>query len=113
MNIFKKLFMRKSQKFEGNQSEPFLILKQAERELPKEWETVPSFIELERKEYVLPALIASSIAAGDHPDSSYKIKRILKRNPEAQLVSLITTSIATGDYPDSRFIVKSIKKRIN
>ncbi|HGM9390829.1 TPA: hypothetical protein ACKQWI_000290 [Streptococcus pyogenes] len=47
-------------------------------------------------------------AAGDRPNSQFKVKRILKRNPEAITVSLIASSIAAGVYPESQFRVTSI-----
>ncbi|MEQ9763934.1 hypothetical protein ABPS01_04570 [Streptococcus sp. ZJ151] len=77
----------------------------------EEWEDVPAYIPATSEDFQLVSVITSSIAAGDNPDSRFKVKRILKRNPESLIVSLLASSIAAGDNPDSHFVVKSIKRK--
>ncbi|WP_161978906.1 hypothetical protein [Streptococcus sp. S784/96/1] len=72
------------------------------------WEPILGFIPADKEDYELVSVIATAIAAGDYPDSQFKITRIMQRNPEALTVSLIASSIAAGDYPDSQLTVKSI-----
>ncbi|CAN2924068.1 hypothetical protein [Streptococcus dysgalactiae] len=72
------------------------------------WEKIPAYIPADKSDYKKITLIAGAIAASDRPNSQFKVKRILKRNPEAITVSLIASSIAAGVYPESQFRVTSI-----
>lgn len=72
------------------------------------WEKIPAYIPADKSDYKKVTLIASAIAASNRPNSQFKFKRILKRNPEAITVSLIASSIAAGVYPESQFRVTSI-----
>lgn len=84
-----------------------------EKEIPLEepvqdrWKNIPPYIE--EREYQLASLVASAIAASDS-NSDFVVKRVRKRNPEAQLVSIIATIVATGEQPESVFRVTSIKE---
>lgn len=78
-----------------------------------QWELVPTFIPVEKKDQEIPTLIATSLAANDRPESQFVIKKIQEHNPEAQLVALVASSVASQDRPESRFVVKSIYKKIN
>lgn len=71
---------------------------------------IPAFIPTDPNEYELVSVIATAIAAGDHPKSQFVVKNIMKRNPEAHLVSLISASIAAGTMPESKFVVKKISQ---
>ncbi|CZR10006.1 hypothetical protein [Trichococcus ilyis] len=71
---------------------------------------IPAFIPTDPNEYELVSVIATAIAAGDHPKSQFVVKNIMKRNPEAHLVSLISASIAAGAMPESKFVVKKISQ---
>ncbi|HES8782724.1 TPA: hypothetical protein VPE63_000350 [Streptococcus pyogenes] len=74
-----------------------------EIEPSENWEKIPAYIPADKSDYKKVTLITSAIAAGQ-----FKVKRILKRNPEAITVSLIASSIAAGVYPESQFRVTSI-----
>ncbi|HEL0756112.1 TPA: hypothetical protein TVK06_000225 [Streptococcus equi subsp. zooepidemicus] len=79
-----------------------------------DWKPVPSYVAADKTDYQTVSLIASAIAAGEQASSQFKVKRILKRNPEALTVSLIASSIAAGVYPESQFLVRSIySKKVN
>lgn len=71
---------------------------------------IPAFIPTDPNEYELVSVIATAIAAGDHPKSQFVVKNIMKRNPEAHLVSLISASLAAGTMPESKFVVKKISQ---
>lgn len=107
MGIFKRLFSKSRET--TNISE--IKEKNRHQTVDEAWEEVPAYIPATSEDFQLVSVIASSIAAGDHPDSHFKVKRILKRNPESLTVSLIASSIAAGDYPDSQFVVKTIKRK--
>nr|WP_319216557.1 hypothetical protein [uncultured Trichococcus sp.] len=71
---------------------------------------IPAFIPTDPNEYELVSVIATAIAAGDHPKSQFVVKNIMKRNPEAHLVSLISASLAAGTMPESKFVVRKISQ---
>ena len=91
--------------------------KETERKLAVEenkdsgYEDIPGFIETDQSEYELVSVITSAVAAGDNPDSSFEIKKILKRNPEVTLVSTIALAVAAGDNPDSQFTINKIQAK--
>lgn len=80
-------------------------------DLSQEWTVLSPYIAADPEEYALVSVIATSLAAGEQPDTQFKIKKILKRNPEAKLVSLVAASLAAGALDDSQFIVKKIAKK--
>lgn len=81
--------------------------------LEGEWQEVAAFEVADKDDYELVSILATAIAAGEHPDSRFIVKRILKRNPEASLVALIAASIAAGNELDSRFSIKRISKKVD
>jgi len=102
MGFFQKLFGKKVKN------------EQKEQEIStqcSDYEDVPGFIATDASEYELVSVIASAVAAGDNPNSSFEIKQILKRNPEVTLVSAIALSVAAGDNPDSNFTIQKIQKK--
>lgn len=107
MGLFDRLF--------GKQKELEVVEPAKETAFVKEeleWEELPGYLPADSEEYNEVALIATAIAAGDYPESTFKVKSILKRNPEAHVVSLIATSIAAGNNPESQFQIKTIKKKV-
>lgn len=82
-----------------------------EIELLDDWEELPEYVDADPNDSELVAVIASSIAAEDYPESQFKIKSIKQRSPEAIHVSLIASAIAAETNPESRFIIKSIKRK--
>ncbi|MFL4358869.1 hypothetical protein [Streptococcus uberis] len=105
MGLFQKLFRR-----DVDDSKDHLI-KEEEIKEESSWEQLPAYIDADQADFQLVSLIASSIAAGDYPESQFVVKRILQRNPEVVNLSLIATSIASGDAPDSQFNVKAIYQK--
>lgn len=108
MGIFKRLFSMPKTSYEDDSK---AMESNRSHTVMEEWEDVPAYIPATSEDFQLVSVIASSIAAGDYPESQFSVKRILKRNPESLTVSLIASSIAAGDYPDSQFVVKSIKRK--
>ncbi|HGK8008985.1 TPA: hypothetical protein ACJ68I_000960 [Streptococcus pyogenes] len=103
MQFLQKWF-KHSKKEKLKESSPF----STEIEPSENWEKIPAYIPADKSDYKKVTLITSVIAAGDRPNSQFKVKRILKRNSEAITVSLIASSIAAGVYPESQFRVTSI-----
>lgn len=106
MGFFQRLFGRSREPEEGH------VVTPVSNKLDG-WDPVPGFIPANKEDYELVSVIATAIAAGDYPDSQFKVTRIMQRNPEALTVSLIASSIAAGDYPDSQLAVKSIYTKKN
>lgn len=78
-----------------------------------QWETVPAFIpvedEAERKRV---SVIATSIAAGDRPESEFSVTRVDALNPEYKRVSLVAASIAAQDRPESSMTCVRIQHKV-
>lgn len=74
------------------------------------WELLPAYLPVDAREHAHACVIASAIAAGDHPTSEFCIKRVLVANPEHRTVSIIATALAAGALPESSFTVKNIYK---
>ncbi|KAF1300529.1 hypothetical protein [Enterococcus sp. JM9B] len=107
MRLFKRLF-GKSQESENAPIESVLEEKTADDE---QWEPVPAFIEADAADYQLVSVIATAIAAGDHPESQFAVKRIMQRNPEARTVSIIAASLAAEIKEESQLVVTSISRK--
>lgn len=110
MSLFDKFFKKSRPK------EPLVPMpaKEIPLETPilnDEWEEVPGFVATEPATETTVSIIATAIAAGDRPDSSFTVKRVLKRNPEVELVSLIASCLAAEALPDSQFCIKKIAKK--
>lgn len=63
-------------------------------------------ISAEEKE--IAAVIASAIAAGSHPDSSFRVKSVTGIDTDKEVAAAIVAAIAAGDHPDSHFRLVSI-----
>ena len=74
------------------------------------WEPLPAYLPVDAREHAHACVIASAIAAGDHPSSEFRVKRVLVANPEHRTVSIIATALAAGALPESSFTVKNIYK---
>ncbi|MDV5975884.1 UNVERIFIED_CONTAM: hypothetical protein KB581_01205 [Streptococcus canis] len=103
MQFFQKWF-----KHSKNETQNEALSASSKTEALEDWKKVPAYIPADKDDYQTVSLIASAIAASDRPNSQFKMKRILKRNPEAVTVSLIASSIAAGVYSESQFRVTSI-----
>lgn len=75
------------------------------------YEVLPEYIPSDSIDYTLVSTIATAIAAGDRPDSEFKVKNILVKNPEFVKVSVIMSSIVAADMQDSSWKITNIKKR--
>lgn len=62
------------------------------------------------EEWELAAVIASAIAAGSHPDSAFRVKRVTGIDTEKEMAVVIAAAVAAGGYPDSKFRLVSIKE---
>lgn len=74
------------------------------------WVLLPAYLPVDAREHAHACVIASAIAAGDHPTSEFRIKRVLVANPEHRTVSIIATALAAGALEQSSFTVKNIYK---
>lgn len=77
---------------------------------PTGWEPLPAYLPVDPREHEHACVIASAIAAGDHPTSEFRVKHVLVANPEHRTVSIIATALAAGALPESSFTVKNIYK---
>lgn len=75
------------------------------------WEEIPFFIPSEAVEKELISLIATSIAAENHTESSFVIKKIMEKNPEVKHIAIIVASIASGVAPASQFVIRKIYQK--
>ena len=76
-----------------------------------EWELVPAYLPADPREHTAACVIASAIAAGDRPESTFTIRRVSVANPEYQRVAVIATALAAGALATSAFSVKTIYKK--
>lgn len=98
--------------FKGNRQElKKEQLSEPIEEVNNDFVDIVPYIEATKEETKLVSLIATSIATGDSPESSFVIKKVLKRNPEAKKISLIAASIAAIESNGSPLVVKRIQKR--
>ena len=74
------------------------------------WEPLPAYLPVDPREHAHACVIASAFAAGDHPTSEFRVRRVLVANPEHRTVSVIATALAAGTLPESSFTVKNIYK---
>lgn len=72
----------------------------------QEWEVLPEFQTADPEEYELVSLISSVIAAGNNEQTTFKIKKIWKKNPEFELVSVIAAAIAMGNQTEHQLKIK-------
>lgn len=75
------------------------------------WKPLPAFVSSDRNEHERVSLIATAIAAGDHPNSQFVVKRIMKRNPEIRLVSVIAASLTATTMSGNQLNVKRVAKK--
>lgn len=63
-----------------------------------------------KEEEEIVAVVATSIVAGDKPDSYFKIRKIIPIDEDYELAGILCTTIAAGERPDSSFQVKRIQR---
>lgn len=110
MRLFKRLFTKEQ---ETEERPPLVKNDSSKNDISKEeqWEPIPEFIEADQKDYELVSVIATAIAAGEHPERHFVVKKILQRNPEARTVAIIAASLAAEMQDDSRLIVRKIARK--
>lgn len=107
MGIFSRLF-KENKKFQ----EPSKNNEKSQSETQEDqWVALPAYIESSPEERDLIGLLASVLAAEDAPNSQFVVKKILKRNPEAQLVTLIAASLATETQGEQQVRIKKIARK--
>ena len=74
------------------------------------WEPLPAYTPVQPEEHTVACVIASAIAAGDRPASSFKVRSVSITNPEYRRVAVIATALAAGACTESAFTVKNIYK---
>lgn len=103
MGIFEKLFGNRklSEKASAETLQP--------QECPVEdWKEIPGYAEADRDESAFVSAIATAIASGDQPNSSFAVKKVSKRNPEAELIGILAACMASGEASGKHFAVKRI-----
>lgn len=78
-----------------------------------DWEKVALFRPVAKADEIIPALVATSIASGDRPESQFEIVSIKEVDPDVKVVGLIASAIAAFDAPESHFVVKNIYRKKN
>lgn len=109
MSLFDKLFRKKSELLEPVPAKeiPFKAA-----DISTDWQELPGYVPVDPAAETLVSLVATAIAAGDQPDSQFRVKRVLKRNPEIELVAVIASSLAAEAMPESQFRITKIAKKI-
>ncbi|MDR0299136.1 MAG: hypothetical protein LBI13_03520 [Streptococcaceae bacterium] len=77
------------------------------------WEELPAYILADAKDIKTVSIIASSLLAGDYPESKFTVKKIWQRNPEVELVSVIATALTARENTSSVKVTKISKKLAN
>ncbi|MEY8371114.1 hypothetical protein AAK938_06190 [Aerococcaceae bacterium 50-4] len=74
------------------------------------YEDVPEYISVNKKDYPIVSVIASSIAAGEYSDSKFTVKEIKVKNPEFMKVAVIASSIASTYNQESTLRITKVQK---
>lgn len=74
------------------------------------YEDVPEYISVDKKEYPIVSVIASSIAAGEYTNSEFRVKNIKVKNPEFTRVAVIASSIASTYNQESNLNITKVQK---
>ena len=75
------------------------------------WEELPAYLPVDPAEHMTACIVASAIAAGDAPQSSFKVKSVSVTNPEYRRVACIATALGAGALESSQFTIKHIYKQ--
>lgn len=86
--------------------------KNKDEQLGPDWKLDPDWIgnPMSKEEEELVAAVATSIVAGDKPDSYFRIRKISPIDEDYELAGILCTTIAAGESPDSSFQVKRIQR---
>ena len=77
----------------------------------REWEELPAYLPVDPAEHRVACIIASAIAAGDHPESKVQLRSIALANPEYQRVATIAAALGAGALEKSSFTVRKIYRK--
>lgn len=75
------------------------------------WEELPAYLPVDPNDHRVACIVASAVAAGDEPESSFKITRVSIANPEYRRVACIATALGAGALESSSFTIKRIYKQ--
>lgn len=76
-----------------------------------DWEEVAPYTPVDPAEHKVACVVAASIAAGDYPESSWRVKRVLVPNPEYRRVAALASAVAAGASEESSFVVKRVYRQ--
>lgn len=76
-----------------------------------DWEEVPAYLPVDPAEHRIACVIASAIAAGDHPESKMAVRSLSIANPEHRRVAAIAAALGAGALEQSSFTVKKIYRK--
>lgn len=103
--------LNKNKKDEKNEETNFSKPVESDK-LSNDFINLDPYIEIKNdQEIKLLSILATSIASGDSPESTFVVKKVLKRNPEVKKITIIAASIAAMDSDEVSLVVKNIKKR--
>lgn len=106
MSFWSRLF----KSFKTSDNEPSTEVKKSDLE-SEGWRPLTKYIQANDQDRELVSVIATSIAAGDSPESEFRIKSVMVRNPEYERVALISAAIAAGDGQEVELRVKNIYEK--
>lgn len=87
------------------------VAKPATTQPGDEWEPLPAYLPVDPADHMPACVIASAIAAGDRPESTFTVTNVSIANPEYQRVTCIATALAAGALETSSFAVRRIYKK--
>ena len=101
-----KFFSKESKKL------PLQVIKEIKEEETEKIISSPDWIgsPMTKEEEELVAAVATSIVAGDKPDSYFRICQIIPIDQDYELAGVLCATIAAGEKPDSSFRVKRIQR---
>lgn len=76
-----------------------------------DWEEVAPYTPVDPADHMTACIVAAALAAGDYPESSWRVKRVLVPNPEYRRVAALATAVAAGASEKSSFVVKRVYKQ--
>lgn len=77
----------------------------------EEWELVPAFLPVDAHDHPHVCAIATAIAAGDRPTSTFTVTGVSVVNPEHRRVSIIASALAAGALEHATLAVRNVYKQ--
>lgn len=69
---------------------------------------VPLYVPATPEETALVSVIATAIAAGDKPDSQFRVTKVMKQNPDIRVIAILAACLAAEEKNNSEFKLKRI-----